>query len=1321
MAEVYLARSYGIEGFEKNLVIKRIRPGLADSPQLVGLFVQEAKITAGLDHPNVVQIYELGRADSTPYIAMEYIRGRTLSQIRKQLGGPMDVDLAVWTVASALRGLAYAHTLCDAQGRPLHLVHRDVSPHNIIVGFQGEVKVLDFGIARIVGEEPAEGRRPDRDGNPGAGKIAYMSPEQAEGLSIDHRSDIYSAGVVLLEMLLGRRVFEDPDPKDKLRRVREADIPDPRDENPEVPAALWGLMRDMLRRDRGERPAGADLVHEDLGAFLYSRSARVGPSALGELMARLYPEAASRRPGIHGGLEDLAHDLGRLGRNEQTASQRSALSTQAPTGSDLSSSGMAPGERKSVVVLAMDLAGWERISGELEPEDLGRLAFRLLRRLRRIIDRYGGQLTRWSDGQLLAVFGLRRTHEHDLRRALGCARRLVAAVAATPWSVVLCVGVHQGEMTVGGKRRHGRVAMAHGNTVRHAWRLSAAAAEGEIRVSDVVRRSAGDRYGFSEGQPIQSRGGEALATWCLDGHRSGIDQTDERWLIRGDELDLISEALGALAAGEGRVLAIEGEAGTGKTHLLRELQRRAARRRVPLFSGHAQPFEGERPLAAFRELILGVLGLAPTASIRERRVALGSLAELGLGREHRRVLGELFGGRRDRRLRRGLEDERQALVALVRALASTRPFILAFEDVQYLQGAELALLGDVVSDTRGLPVLVLVSSRAASPASLAPFDATIRLGRLADGAVIDLVAEQLGSVGVGPDLAARVIERSEGNAFYVRALVRHLVEAGRIEMGGALPELTGTGPVPLPLGLQALIGSRVDALAPLARGALQLAAVLGPSFDAQLQREAAERLGLQAGVDELVSQRLIEIRSDGVGAFASPMVWEVSSRGMAARRRQILHRAVAESLRASDAADGNRGELARHLAGAGQLLAAGSEGEQEGDRLRAAQLLEPAAAMWEQAVSWIEGAQGSGRLRLEARLRRKAGEARALTGELGAAERHLLVALEIVGDFMDPEAEARCQLELGRLYRSRGKTMLAGVHLEAALECCGEEITQISVETNTGWRREVAVGAHEGLGMLALDAQDSGRAADQLEAARRRAGDDAALAARALLGVAALRIRLGELDKALRILQSALVHARVVGDRIQAGKAINNIGIVRHGQGRYREALEHFRSSLELRRGLGYQRGVAINYHNIAESHFRLGDLARAGAAFERSLTLARELGWSDGIALNEVYIAFLELERSANVDRDTALQRLREAVQSAEGLADPSARLSARWLLGRALVEAGAIDEARGLGEQGLREAEGVGYRGLGRDFTALLAALDGDGSPPEATTAQG
>jgi len=199
------------------------------------------------------------------------------------------------------------------------------------------------------------------------------------------------------------------------------------------------------------------------------------------------------------------------------------------------------------------------------------------------------------------------------------------------------------------------------------------------------------------------------------------------------------------------------------------------------------------------------------------------------------------------------------------------------------------------------------------------------------------------------------------------------------------------------------------------------------------------------------------------------------------------------------------------------------------------------------------------------------------------------------------------------------------------------------------------------------------------------------------------------------------VHARVVGDRIQAGKAINNIGIVRHGQGRYREALEHFRSSLELRRGLGYQRGVAINYHNIAESHFRLGDLARAGAAFERSLTLARELGWSDGIALNEVYIAFLELERSANVDRDTALQRLREAVQSAEGLADPSARLSARWLLGRALVEAGAIDEARGLGEQGLREAEGVGYRGLGRDFTALLAALDGDGSPPEATTAQG
>ena len=186
MAEVFLARSFGLEGFEKRLVIKRILPELARNPRIMGLFIQEAKVCAGLAHPNIVQIFELGKVADAPYIAMEYIHGRDLARVNRVLRGRgqrFPLPLAVYAVARALRGLAYAHSRTDALGRPLGLVHRDISPQNILVTFQGEVKLVDFGIARLVGNEEEEGQ-------PGGGKFAYMSPEQATGGRVDHRSDI---------------------------------------------------------------------------------------------------------------------------------------------------------------------------------------------------------------------------------------------------------------------------------------------------------------------------------------------------------------------------------------------------------------------------------------------------------------------------------------------------------------------------------------------------------------------------------------------------------------------------------------------------------------------------------------------------------------------------------------------------------------------------------------------------------------------------------------------------------------------------------------------------------------------------------------------------------------------------------------------------------------------------------------------------------------------------------------------------------------------------------------------------------------------------
>ena len=217
MAEVYLARSFGIEGFEKQLVVKRIRP-------------------------------ELGRVGPMYYIAMEHLHGRDLTRLVKTLradGLKLPLQVACWVVAEVCRGLAHAHGRTGHEGELLGLVHQDVSPHNILVTFAGDVKLVDFGIARLV--NTAEGHKkkedPEQAGRPGGGKYAYMSPEQAYGRAVDHRTDVFSAGIVLWELIVGHRLFRDADPSEKLRKVREAEIIHPRDEGVEIDDALWTILK----------------------------------------------------------------------------------------------------------------------------------------------------------------------------------------------------------------------------------------------------------------------------------------------------------------------------------------------------------------------------------------------------------------------------------------------------------------------------------------------------------------------------------------------------------------------------------------------------------------------------------------------------------------------------------------------------------------------------------------------------------------------------------------------------------------------------------------------------------------------------------------------------------------------------------------------------------------------------------------------------------------------------------------------------------------------------------------------------------------------
>ena len=286
MAEIFLATLEGPGGFVKRCAIKRILPQYSRSQDFCQMLMQEAKVGASLAHPNVVQIYEFGSIGDHYYISLEYVDGASLHQIiRKaaEMKSALGVRIACHIGVHVAAALAYAHALTDENGRFLNLVHRDVTPGNILLSRTGQVKLADFGIVKLHGT--------DNQTRAGVikGKFAYMSPEQISAQQLDRRSDIFSMGVVLYEVALGRRLFRRSDPAAELLAVSTAEVPRPTDIEPNFPPAFEAILLKALAKDRQDRYSSAEELQADLERFASSQGWTTTGRPLAALMQQLFP------------------------------------------------------------------------------------------------------------------------------------------------------------------------------------------------------------------------------------------------------------------------------------------------------------------------------------------------------------------------------------------------------------------------------------------------------------------------------------------------------------------------------------------------------------------------------------------------------------------------------------------------------------------------------------------------------------------------------------------------------------------------------------------------------------------------------------------------------------------------------------------------------------------------------------------------------------------------------------------------------------------------------------------------------------------------
>ncbi|MBK7824323.1 protein kinase [Nannocystis sp.] len=1320
MAEVYLAQVTVAEGLSKRVVIKKIRKELADQPEFTRMFVDEAKIALGLNHANIVQVFDFGQVHGSFYLAMELIEGVDLMGLMHRVHARderIPVVIAGYIAHQVAAGLAHAHLRRDDFGAPIGIVHRDISPHNIMLSHAGTVKILDFGIARTAARarQDAVTRTHTDDEHTDVtiqGKIAYMSPEQAIGGPLDQRSDIYSLGVVLYEMLSGELVFRHRDRLVALEQVRTRPLAPLRSLVPELPEALAAVVDRALAREPDDRWDTARAMQSALAAFLHRADPVVDDEVLSAFVAR-FAGATPSSPPSH---DDLTREI-----------EGSELSQVVP---------LAREESLRVVLLKAALV--PALTGETPPPPT-----RLLALARDIAYKRDAQVHQLdADGILLAFGTLLDTGDSDeaaLRVALAL-REAVGEAAPGHGIGVALAGLPLPLL----RGSPGRVDIPH-EVARHLQLVASRSIDGPIMLSgDLSPRLA---RGWRIGPPV---------AFALDRIRTGLRDmsletggaleqaapllgpagADERMpaatgrgALVGRELeqkalrDAFAEAIRTRSS---RALLVVGGAGIGKRALVDRFVASLPRGACFVLRGSGQWRRRNVPLGVFLELLRDFFAAPRGATAHELEAQLQSLEVAGAaslapglaaaldpdsitaaGMGH----GELDPLERRDRLW-------QLVRRLIHALAQRRPVLIVLDNLHFLDEHSHTLLLEWLHRPHGLPLLGLCTARPGPRAEATRAVAgvhTVELRELDEQARRELVLRRFEDPEDAEPIAAAILARTGGHPLFIEETLADLLRRGIVgwNPSGRQLQLRQRNPsIELPPSIEAALRARLDALAPEQRAIVDAAAVLGQSFRVD---ELATLAGSEPATLDRTLASLVELgmfiavpgaRSPST-RFATVSQHEVVKQSLAPAAAEALHReAAAIKLARPDYRPGrDDGPIADHL------VLAGAPAEAIDPAMRAARAARDVAGNVEAYYYWSLALRAIGGndprpdprpdpRHWEALLAREAilqvwGQRRAQ----GADIRQILQAAR-----HSPEREV---VALGRLLR---------FYLECGRIQRAEQLyPRVAHETEALPLHESAAPRRAELGELGCELMTRLGRLEEAEALARAALEHCPPGPRGVLqrcrlhaGIGRVQLARGRLAEAGASFEATLALARAAGHRRAEAEAQNSLGEVVGLNARYQEAVDHFQAALQIDRDLGDRAATGIKLANLGIAYTAIGVYRRA----ERHLRKALELHVATGHPglLTEVVLHLGEISAELAAGRDdlaAARSLLEQAASMAADRGDLRTELRARARLARCMLDVGDPGEARSLAEQVLARGREHGLRSAQTRALHVLSRL--------------
>jgi serine/threonine protein kinase/tetratricopeptide (TPR) repeat protein len=1281
MAEVFLAKKRGAEGTYKLLVLKRILPTHGGSRRFRSMFIEEAHLATRLNHPNVVQVYEFQDfGDEGLLLAMEYVEGCDLGRLMtsaRSKGSRVPPWVAAWVVSEAAKGLHYAHEKKDEAGQPLDIVHRDVSPQNILLSFEGAVKIADFGIAsaRLFAEETGVLK----------GKFGYMSPEQARGEGVDRRSDLYALGVVLWEILAGRPLHGGLGGEALLDIVRSGIVEPPSTYAKDVPPELEALVLRALSAARDERfPTGRDLAAA-LGKAIVKQGELIDASTLESTLGQLVPHDArqpesERSVSLAGGLrseeartqaavplarsvEDSRHSV-ELQRAKEVADAAAGGETPLPRRAAPTE---GPREVRHVAVVTLHLHGMEGLA----------MPRRMIDRLRGLLDDLAfkrGMRWVWSaDVDARAIAGLTANPSRaaidaaqmslDVHETIAGFKEDLAAPLSP--SIGIVRGIASGTRDPQG---HLERYVLHDPATYMADVLGRSTPAGRTWVAGGVYRLVRRDFRWGDAPSLQLDPKAAtdvpatMRLYALERSLSREERVAETQMGASDlvgrdaekgDLHAAYHAAVSGGGGAGQLVsrAVVGEMGIGKTALvgtfLGELPPNARVVHV-----ECSPVRMEVPYAAVAELVraaIGTTGDEPFEDVANLIAHAGGGAAVGDSTSP--MVARLAELATNRQMGGGDEDahaRRKTILAGVRnllaAIALSQPLVLVIEGMQWADKASLDVLGEIVHSADPLPIFVLLVTR--------PDDRVMQmltgvmrteLRELGAEEQVRLVETRLGVRDGVRQVCADVLPKVGGNPFFLLEVIDALLERGALEIrdveneGGehtsvlARTAQAEAGFGALPSTLEQLLGDRIRELPATEHAVVDWLAIAGGPLSLS---DVVQLTGMpdDEAVVRLCARGLCDRKGEHVD-FRHPLTRDVAYVELHPADRIRMHRALGEHLAGTSTGRGlSAAIVARHLARGENYDRAADFYFEAASAARASHQTPLAIRYFQRALSYLgfeDRRRVTGHEALESAYR--------MLGRRRERLWHLEALRRIVRHIGTPRVvclglvrSARYDFDEGHLVRG------AEVARRAAEVAHAARFPPLVVEAESlvsDFLRELG------------DVQGALAACDRALSAFAVASGGAAVPPRlrgeVLRSRGILLRRVGRVREAVDAYVDAVAIFRRSGARRMEARARNSLAFGMFVQGRYEDAVALALESIQIDLSIGGRFQIAKTLTNIGHSYFRLGDVPRALAYLKRAREAHDRYGDQDGWADSLLVCAQVAIELG---DLDAAEIHLRDA-----------------------------------------------------------------------------